>query len=204
VAARRNSKTDHNKAIRAAAAREDPLFRLPPRDEESGLVHVLVDTPGGSPIKFKYDIEKRCYKASHLLAPGTVFPFDFGSIPGTLAEDGDPLDVLVLVEKPSFVGCLVPVRLLGVMEAEQTQEGRTLRNDRLIGAAEISREYRELATIADVPDRLLESLERFFVFYNQDRGRVFRVLRRSGPVQALRLLREAQRRFRRAVPARRS
>ena len=192
------------KAIRAAAARGEALFRLSAKDPEPGLVRVLVDTPKGSPIKYKYDIENRCYKASHLLAPGTVFPFDFGSIPGTLADDGDPLDVLVLMEKPSFVGCLVSVRLLGVIEADQTQEGRTFRNDRLIGAAEISREYRELSSLADLPRRLLESLERFFVFYNQDRGRVFRVLRRSGPVSAMRLIHAGERRFRRIVPKRRS
>ena len=160
-----------------------------------------MDTPRGSSIKFKYDVEKRCYKASYLLAPGSVFPFDFGSIPGTLADDGDPLDVLILMEKPSFVGCLVPVRLLGVLEAEQTQEGKTFRNDRLIGAAEISREYRGISDLQHVPKRLLQDVERFFVTYNEDRGRVFKVVSRAGPVRALRLLEEGRRRFRRVVPS---
>lgn len=196
---KKSSRKSQNEAIRSAA-REVPLFHLPPRDPDSGLVNVVVDTPRGSPIKFKYDIENRCYKASYLLAPGMVFPFDFGSIPGTLAEDGDPLDVLILMEKPSFVGCLVPVRLLGVLEAEQTQEGRTFRNDRLIGAAEISREHRERSTLDDVPKRLLEEVERFFVFYNEDRGRVFNVVSRAGPVRALRLLDAGHRRFLRIAP----
>jgi inorganic pyrophosphatase len=167
-------------------------------------LRVFIDTPRESPIKFKYDIESRSYKASHLLAPGTVYPFDFGSVPSTLAEDGDPLDVLVLSEKPSFAGCLVLVRLLGVLEAEQTSAGETIRNDRLIGAAEVSREYRELASLEDAPRRLLEDLERFYVFYNADRRRVFKVLRRAGPVVAQRLVQAAERRFRRVAPKHRS
>jgi inorganic pyrophosphatase len=185
------------RAIRSAAGTS--LFRISARDSDSGLVHAVVDTPKGSPIKFKYDIQSRCYKASYVFPPGTLFPFDFGSIPSTLAEDGDPLDVLVLMEKPSFTGCLVPVRLLGVMEAEQTQDGRTFRNDRLVGAAAVSREYRQVSTLQDVPTHLLEELERFFVFYNEDRGRVFEVLGRFGPERARKLLEAGERRFRRAL-----
>ena len=188
----------NRRALRSAADAAS-LFRPPARDSESGLLHVIVDTPKGSPIKFKYDIEKKCYKASYLFPQGTFFPFDFGSIPSTLAKDGDPLDALVLSEKPSFTGCLVSVRLLGVLEAEQTQDGRTFRNDRLIGAAAVSREYRDLSTLDDVSRRLLEELERFFVFYNEDRGRVFKVLGRFGPDRAQRLLEAGQRRFRRSA-----
>ena len=67
---------------------------------------------------------------------GSAFPFDFGFIPGTLAEDGDPLDLLVLGEEATFTGCAVTVRLLGVIEALQTEYGKTIRNDRLIGTPE--------------------------------------------------------------------
>src|SRR5262245_3457427 len=116
------------------------LAELSARDA-SGLFHVVVDTPGRSRHKFKYDLEKNCYTISHLLPPGFVFPFDFGSIPSTLAEDGDPLDLLVLVEEPTFPGCLMTVRLIAALEAEQTQKGETSRNDRLIGVADKSRVY---------------------------------------------------------------
>ena len=198
MARKKSSRQGHSDAVRSAAG-ESSLFRIPARDSDSGLLHVLIDTPKGSPIKFKYDIEKRCYKASYLFPPGTVFPFDFGSIPSTLAEDGDPLDALVLMEKPSFTGCLVPVRLLGVLVAEQTQDGKTFRNDRLIGAAEPSREYEAVSTLKDVAAPLLQELERFFVFYNEGRGRVFKVVGRFGPERALRLVQAGERRFRRAL-----
>jgi inorganic pyrophosphatase len=155
----------------------------------------VVDTPKGSAIKFKFDFKKGCYTISHILPPGAVFPFDFGSIPSTSAADGDPLDVLILMEEPSFAGCLVPVRLIGVMEANQTQEGKTNRNDRLIGIAAESRAYRDLHALEEVPKHLLKEIEHFFVSYNEERGRVFKVLGRFGPACAARLVRAGERQF---------
>ncbi len=176
-------------------ARSNPLSELPPWDASSGNLHVVVDTPKGSAIKFKFELEKGCYTIAHILPPGAVFPFDFGSIPSTAAADGDPLDVLILMEEPSFAGCLVPVRLIGVLEAKQTQEGKTNRNDRLIGVAAESRAYRDLLAIQDVPKHLLEEIEHFFVSYNKERGRAFKILGRSGPTRAARLVRAAERQF---------
>ena len=176
---------------------------LPPRDEASGLVHVLVDTPRGSPVKFKFDPEKRCYTIAHVLPPGAVFPFDFGSVPRTLAEDGDPLDMVVLIEHATFPGCLVSVRLVGVLAAKQTQNGKTMRNDRLIGAAGESRVFREVKGLRDLPGRLLEELEHFFVSYNEERGRRFRVLGGYGPRRAEAVLRAGERRFSRREDDRR-
>jgi len=173
-----------------------PIHRLPAWDSETGSLHVIVDTPKGSVIKYKLDLKKNCYTISHILSPGAAFPFDFGSIPSTSADDGDPVDVLVLMEEPSFPGCLVPVRLVGALEAKQTVEGKTGRNDRLIGAAVESRAFRECRDIGDVPKHLLEEIEHFFVSYNEERGRKFRVLRRVGAAAANRLVRAGERRFR--------
>ena len=173
-----------------------PLVELPSWDSASRLLHVIVDTPKGSAIKFKFDLDKGCYTIAHILPPGAVFPFDFGSIPSTAAADGDPLDALILMEEPSFAGCLVPVRLIGVLEAKQTREGRTNRNERLIGVAAKSRVYRELDALADVPEHILEEIEHFFVSYNEERGRTFRILGRFGPARAARLVRDGERRFR--------
>jgi len=180
----------------SSRAQPFPLLELPPWDSSTGLLHVIVDTPKGSRIKFKYEPHKQIYEASYLFPAGTFFPFDFGSIPSTLADDGDPLDVLVLMEQPSFTGCLVSVRPIGVLAAKQTQEGKTNRNDRLIGVAEVSRTYQNLQTLKDVPARLLSEIERFFVFYNEDRNRKFKVLGRFGPDRAERLVSAGERRFR--------
>lgn len=190
------STSEKKPAGTSGSARLPSLSELPAWDSSSGLLHVVVDTPKGSPIKFKYDTEKRAYTISHIFPPGTVFPFDFGSIPQTLAEDGDPLDVLILIEEPTFAGCLVPVRLVGVLEAEQTQKGKTNRNDRLIGAAEASRTYRGIRSLGSVPEHLLREIEHFFISYNKERGREFRILGRYGPKRSRDLVEEGVRRFR--------
>jgi inorganic pyrophosphatase len=93
------------------------LMDLPARDPESGLVRVVIDTPRGSRNKYKFDRELASFKLSRVLPAGMSFPFDFGSIPGTEAEDGDALDVLVLTESPLIVGCVVHVHLVGIIQA---------------------------------------------------------------------------------------
>ena len=112
------------------------LEHLSAREPDSGLVRVVVDTPKGSRNKYKYDETLGLYRLSKVLPVGIAFPYDFGFIPSTRAEDGDPLDVLVLGEEALFPGCLVTVRLVGVIQAEQTEHGKTFRNDRLMGAIE--------------------------------------------------------------------
>ncbi len=98
--------------------------------ESSHDLNVIIETPKGSRNKFKYDEEFGLFRLSGLLPVGAVFPFDFGFVPSTAGEDGDPLDVLLLMDEPAFAGCLVTSRLIGVIEAEQTEEGKAERNDR--------------------------------------------------------------------------
>ena len=125
-----------------------------------------------------------------------MFPFDFGSIPSTLAADGDPLDVIILMEQPAFAGCLVHVRLVGVLEAVQTQESKTQRNDRLIGVAVASRLYERTRTLKDLPVRRLTEIEHYFVSYNKERGRKFRPIGRFGPARAISLVRKGEKYYR--------
>src|SRR5438046_10317631 len=108
------------------------LRKLKPFDRKSGHLNVVIDTPKGCRNKYAFDLELNAYKLKSVLPHGTVFPFDFGSIPGTVADDGDPLDALVLMDEPAFCGCLIESRLIGVIEAEQSEDGKTERNDRLL------------------------------------------------------------------------
>lgn len=155
--------------------------RLGAFDRESGEVNVIVDTPRGSRNKFKYDDEHQLFKLGGVLPAGAIFPFDFGFIPGTRGEDGDALDVLMLIDEPTFVGCLVSVRLIGVIEAEQIENGETIRNDRLIAVATESRNHREVQTLAQLSRNLLDEIEHFFVSYNEAKGKKFKPLGRFGP-----------------------
>src|ERR687884_131195 len=109
------------------------LDRLEPFDPESGDLTLVVETPKGGRNKYKYDEKAGLFRLPKVLPPGSIFPFDFGFVPGTRGEDGDPLDVLVLMDEPAFTGCVVACRLIGVIEAEQsTRDGQMERNDRLI------------------------------------------------------------------------
>lgn len=98
-----------------------PYHNLDAFNSDTNQLNVIVDTPKGNRNKFEYDEKSELFKLSGLLPVEASFPYDFGFVPSTRAEDGDPLDVLLLMDDPAFVGCLVPARLLGVIEAEQTE-----------------------------------------------------------------------------------
>jgi inorganic pyrophosphatase len=159
-----------------------------PRDPHTGAVHAIIDTPRGSRNKFKFDEKLGCFKLSRILPAGHVFPWDFGSVPGTRAEDGDALDVLVLLDAPTFPGCLVTVRLIGVLAARQTQSGNTIRNDRLVAVPETPTNQPVLRRLADMEARVLDEIEHFFASYNAIQGRRFEPSERLGPEKADALL----------------
>jgi inorganic pyrophosphatase len=162
--------------------------KLPPIDRESGDLNVIIDTPKGSQNKFSWDRKLQLFELTGVLPAGAVFPYDFGFIPNTRGEDGDELDVLVLMDEPAFAGCLVRSRLLGVIEAEQTEKGKTNRNDRLIAVASDSHTHSNLKSISDINPKLLDEIAHFFVSYNEAKGKKFKPLGRYGPKRARRLV----------------
>ena len=176
------------------SAGRDPTNINPFNDKKNGVVNAVIETPGGSRNKFKYDEKLGFFSLSGVLPEGMVFPHAFGFVPRTKASDGDPEDILVLMDEPSFAGCIVHSRLIGVMEAEQTeQNGTSERNDRLIAVAAQSYEYSEIGTIDDLDKHVLKQIEQFFINYNKEKGKKFRVLQMRGPKQALKLLKKSLR-----------
>jgi inorganic pyrophosphatase len=173
------------------------LTRLAAWDPESGHVNVVIETPKGSRNKFKFEPKKRHFFLHGVLPVGSAFPFDFGFVPSTLGEDGDPLDLLILMDEPAFPGCLVVARLIGVIEAEQTQDGKTVRNDRLIGVEEKCSAYRDVHSLKTVSPDLLDDIEHFFSSYNEMKGASFRPLGRFGPRRAVKLIQEGMKRLHR-------
>jgi inorganic pyrophosphatase len=121
--------------VRAIIAKMSVVEKLSPFDQDSGELNVIIETPRGCRNKYSYDEKRGVFKLSSVLPAGAVFPFDFGFIPRTIGDDGDPLDILVLMDEPVFSGCFVAARLLGVIEARQTEDGKTERNDRLIAVS---------------------------------------------------------------------
>src|SRR5690349_5541096 len=169
--------------------------RLPARDEE-GSYRAVIEARQGSRNKLKYDAERGVFELDGVLPAGFSFPFDFGFVPSTLGEDGDPLDVLVFLDEPVQPGTVVPCRLLGVIEAEQKKKGeRAVRNDRLLAVATKSHQFRRWTTLVDVDAKVVEEIERFFVFYNEQKGVRFTPLERRGPKVAKKLVAEGERAF---------
>ena len=134
-----------------------------------------------------------------MMPAGNVFPFDFAYIPSTRGEDGDALDIMLLMDEPAFTGCLVPAKLIGVMEAEQTEEQKTVRNDRLIAVAADSRNHSHVRFLGDLNSNLLHEIERFFIAYNETKGKRFEVLNRLGPERAQELVVAGMKKFPRAA-----
>ena len=159
-------------------------------DDETGDLHVIIDTPKDSRNKYKFDEKLGLFKLGGVLPVGAFFPFDFGYIPQTLGGDGDPLDVLVLMDEPAFVGCLIPSRLIGVITAEQTEGGKTEQNDRLIAIASNSRVHQDIKSINDLNETLVNEIEYFFVSYNQAKGKEFKPLGRFGAQKARAIIEE--------------
>jgi inorganic pyrophosphatase len=157
-------------------------------DAEKGTCRAIIETPKGCRNKFDYDPESNLFMLGGLLPEGMMFPFDFGFIPSTLGDDGDPLDILVLMDAPAHVGCLIEVRLIGVISAEQIQDGTKETNDRLLGVAIHSYDHEDLTTIDQISKTLLSQLEEFFVSYNRQRGKKFRVTGTGGPRKAIKAL----------------
>ena len=91
-----------------------------PFTEDKKNINAVIETPKNSGIKYTFDPETGLFKLSKILPEGLVFPLHFGFIPSTKGEDGDPLDVLILMDEPSYPGCLLECRLVGTIEAEQT------------------------------------------------------------------------------------
>ncbi|MEO7725105.1 MAG: inorganic diphosphatase [Chthoniobacterales bacterium] len=169
----------------------DALETLLPFDAETDELQVIIDTPKGNRNKFSWDEKKKLFKLSGVLPAGAIFPYDFGFIPQTRGEDGDALDVLVLMDEPAFTGCLVPARLLGVIAAKQTEKGKTVRNDRLLAVSANSLAHEHLRSLADLAPNALHEVEHFFISYNAAKGKTFKPIGRFGPARARALVRRA-------------
>lgn len=179
-------------------ARATKLSDLDPIDNTKECVNVVIETPRGSRTKLAYDPGCAAFVVKKVLPQGMSFPFDFGFIPSTSGGDGDPLDVLVLMDEPVPTGTVVPSRLIGVIEATQTEkDGEVEENHRLIAVSEACQLFGDVRKLTDLPDAIPQQIEHFFISYNEQAGKKFEPSGRSGRRRAAKILEQGRRRARR-------
>ena len=170
-----------------------PLSNLPAFDH-AGLIHVVIETPKGSRVKYAYQEEGGYFLRKFSLPEGMSFPFDFGFISSTKADDGDPLDVLLLADAPLEMGCVVKALLLGAIKAEQKEKGKKrVRNDRLIAVTKDARGFLEAKELNDLPKGMVDEITEFFVQYNRLRDKEFHPIGDCEAADAVKLVKKARR-----------
>ena len=177
---------------KSAKSLANPVL-LKPIDKKDEILQVIIETPKGSRNKFAFDEKQKIFALKKVLPAGMTFPHDFGFLPRTLAPDGDPIDVLLLMDEPAFPGIAVRARLIGIIEGEQTDGKKKTRNDRLLAVAEMNHEYAHIKKLNDLPRQFLHELEEFFVNYHRLEGKEYRLLGCKEADVAMRMIQKAQR-----------
>lgn len=175
----------HQSNSRHAVLSETATF-----DEETGDLRIVIETPKGSRNKYKYVPSCDCLELATALPEGMVFPYDFQFVPATIGQDGDPLDVLVLMDAPVVPGCVIRGRLLGAFKARQCgkKDKDWVRNDRLVAVACHAQTHQDAKTLEDLRPHMPQEISAFFVEYNKLRGREFQTLDICGPRKAMKIV----------------
>lgn len=152
---------------------------------EGKHINVIIETPLGSCFKYAYDPLMDVMKVKHQLPKGYFFAFNFGFIPNTLAEDGDPLDVILYSDEHCLSGTLIECRVVGALIVKQKKDGKTVHNDRILAVPAGVKIYDPIKNVGDIGKRVLSQYENFFVVYENYRGVSFKAVRWISSVQAV-------------------
>jgi len=158
------------------------------------FVHLVVETPRGASVRFSYAPEFEAFKYDRKLPAGIVYPYDWGFIPSTLGEDGDPLDGMVIHSGSCFPGAIVTCRLAGMLRVEQSEEGKTERNDRFI----LRPCEQEDDGLEAVPRPLRQEIEQFFLASVLGTGKTLDFRGWHGPAEAQAAIRQGEKAFEQA------
>jgi inorganic pyrophosphatase len=170
------------------------LIKLPPFSKD-GDVRVVIETPRGSRAKFSYDPEFQTFTLSKSLLAGLTYPHDWGFVPSTKAEDGDPLDIMVIHDAATLPGLVLTCRVIGILQIEQKSKGKTERNDRLFAVPRKSHSEQGLRDVRDLSKPMQEELERFFIATDELEAKKLENIGWKGPKVALKAIKEAGKSF---------
>ena len=165
--------------------------RLPIGDNAPKRVNAVIEIPRDSVNKYEYDKTLHVFRLDRTLFSPVHYPGDYGFIPSTLGHDGDPLDVLVLVEAPSFSGCLMEVRPIGVLQ--MVDQGN--RDEKILAVAQSDPLYQQINDASQAPQHLLREIEHFFSIYKYLEDKRTEIAGWGDAEEAKKIIREGMRQF---------
>jgi inorganic pyrophosphatase len=172
-----------------------PNFINLPAFAEDGDVHVVVETPRGSRAKFAYNPKLETFILSKSLLTGLTYPHDWGFVPSTKADDGDPLDIMVIHDAATFPGLVVTCRVIGILQIEQKRKNKSERNDRLFAVPRHSHSERALKDVRDLTKPIQEELEKFFIATDELEDKKLDIIGWKGPKAAVQAIKDAAKSF---------
>ena len=167
------------------------LYDIDPGPDCPELVRMIVEIPKNSTNKYEYDGKLGVFRLDRRLYSPMHYPGDYGFIPGTLAEDNDPLDVLVLVQEPSFTGCLIEVRPVGILNMVDSEEG----DQKVLAVPTRNPRYDQIHTMDQIFTHVRREIEHFFTIYKELEGRLTRMEGWGGPREARKAIIDSRERY---------
>jgi inorganic pyrophosphatase len=156
------------------------LYDIDPGPDCPEIVRMIVEIPKNSGNKYEYDGKLGVFRLDRALYSPMHYPGDYGFIPGTRADDGDPLDVLALVEEPSFPGCLIEVRPVGILNMVDND----LADQKIVAVPNRNPRYDEVHTMDQIFPHVRREIEHFFAIYKELEGKKTKMLGWGRPMES--------------------
>jgi inorganic pyrophosphatase len=172
------------------------LLKIPAFSDDGDL-HVVIETPRGSRAKLKYNPKIKSFTLSKSLLAGLTYPYDWGFIPGTVSEDGDAVDVMVIHDAATYPGMVLTCNVIGVLQIEQIKKRKSERNDRVFAAPCGSHAERDLSDVRKLSSAQREELVKFFIATDELENKQLNILGWKGPKVALKTIKKAEKAFQR-------
>ena len=164
------------------------LYDLDPGPDSPEVVRAIIEIPKNSGNKYEYDGNLGVFRLDRALYSPMHYPGDYGFIPGTLADDGDPLDVLVLVNEPSFTGCLIEVRPIGMLNMVDKEEA----DQKILAVPNRNPRFDSMHTIDQLFPHVKREIEHFFTIYKELQGSIARMEGWGGPREGRKMIVESR------------
>ena len=145
---------------------------LIPAQPKFGIINVLIEIPAGSKNKYEFDKDLNAMALDRVLSSSVQYPCDYGFIPNTLGNDGDPLDGMVIIDEPTFPGCVIAARPIGMLEMIDGGD----RDEKILCVADKDPNYAHVTSLKDIPQHRLDEISEFFKTYKNLEKKVTEIL----------------------------